>query len=97
MLQDSAGNGDSFYKARESNAGFRASVFANPMVRTLKIEIEDGQSLVAFAQSSMHAVTFVMLCRDASLLKHDSCGDWIHDSCLRKAEVVCSDHKGQWV
>ena len=30
---DSAGNSDSFYKARESDAGFRASVFANPMVR----------------------------------------------------------------
>eukprot|EP00293_Proteomonas_sulcata_P011837 CAMPEP_0184308598 /NCGR_PEP_ID=MMETSP1049-20130417/17005_1 /TAXON_ID=77928 /ORGANISM="Proteomonas sulcata, Strain CCMP704" /LENGTH=61 /DNA_ID=CAMNT_0026621311 /DNA_START=227 /DNA_END=412 /DNA_ORIENTATION=+ len=29
---DSTGNSDSFYKARESNAGFRASVFANPMM-----------------------------------------------------------------
>lgn len=33
FAQDSAGNNDSFYKARESDAGFRASVFANPMVR----------------------------------------------------------------
>ena len=33
LHMDSAGNSDSFYKARESDAGFRASVFANPMVR----------------------------------------------------------------
>lgn len=30
--QDGSGNSDSFFKARQSNAGFRASVFANPMV-----------------------------------------------------------------
>eukprot|EP00283_Hemiselmis_rufescens_P005706 CAMPEP_0173419696 /NCGR_PEP_ID=MMETSP1357-20121228/1438_1 /TAXON_ID=77926 /ORGANISM="Hemiselmis rufescens, Strain PCC563" /LENGTH=56 /DNA_ID=CAMNT_0014382371 /DNA_START=20 /DNA_END=190 /DNA_ORIENTATION=+ len=29
---DAAGNDDSFYRARQSNAGFRASVFANPMM-----------------------------------------------------------------
>lgn len=32
LHMDSAGNSDSFYKARESDAGFRASVFANPMM-----------------------------------------------------------------
>jgi len=31
-VQDSSGNSDSFYKARSNDAGFRASVFANPMV-----------------------------------------------------------------
>ena len=30
---DSAGNNDGFFKARQNNAGYRASVFANPMVR----------------------------------------------------------------
>ena len=35
-VQDSDGNSDSFYRARESNAGFRASVFANPMVKHFK-------------------------------------------------------------
>eukprot|EP00286_Rhodomonas_abbreviata_P016902 CAMPEP_0181320714 /NCGR_PEP_ID=MMETSP1101-20121128/18275_1 /TAXON_ID=46948 /ORGANISM="Rhodomonas abbreviata, Strain Caron Lab Isolate" /LENGTH=59 /DNA_ID=CAMNT_0023428445 /DNA_START=503 /DNA_END=682 /DNA_ORIENTATION=+ len=29
---DSSGDHDSFYRARQSNAGFRASVFANPMM-----------------------------------------------------------------
>ena len=29
---DATGNSDSFYRARESNAGFRASEFANPMM-----------------------------------------------------------------
>mmetsp|Transcript_131784 Transcript_131784/g.196371 ORF Transcript_131784/g.196371 Transcript_131784/m.196371 type:complete len:83 (-) Transcript_131784:200-448(-) len=29
---DGSGNNDSFFRARQSNAGFRASVFANPMM-----------------------------------------------------------------
>jgi hypothetical protein len=32
LHMDSAGNNDSFYRARDSDAGFRASVFANPMM-----------------------------------------------------------------
>jgi hypothetical protein len=30
--QDASGNNDSFYRARQNDAGYRASVFANPMV-----------------------------------------------------------------
>lgn len=39
LKQDGSGNNDSFFRARQSNAGFRASVFANPMVRALTLPL----------------------------------------------------------